>query len=99
MTIILTPELAEIRIEARKIFPNHDFLPGDDCPAGQRVIRQNGETATILGPARLSKDSAVLHKEYWWEVETDEEIFHDLPGRRGVRKMRVLDWPPTLRKA
>lgn len=96
MTIILTPELAEIRIEARKIFPNHDFLPGDDCPIGQKVIRSNGEMATVMGCHRPDPTSGIINGQYWWQVRLDsQKLFDNMTKKEAF----VLDWPPTLRKA
>lgn len=89
--IILTPELAECRMEARKIFPNPDFLPGDDCPSGQKVVRLNGEPAIVLRPYKPGPDSAVVNGKYWWHIELPNTIHEGKP-------MVVLEWPPCLRK-
>ena len=81
--IILTPELAAKRIQARRVFPNATWLPGDEPPIGMKVRRADGAIAEVRG-VFTGPD---LYVRYWWLLR-DERYDRD-----------VFDWPPTLRMA
>ncbi len=84
--MILTAELAEARIKARKVFPGCTWLPGDLCPSGTRALRHNGHVVTIL--REYTGDSENLR--YWWVI--DDPAIRTSKGR----VIEVLEWPPTL---
>jgi hypothetical protein len=81
--IILTRELVELRIQAREMYPDAEWLPGDEPPAGLVVLRSDGASATVLGQAYKQKNNLT----YWWCLR-DERY----PG------YEVLDWPPSLHR-
>ena len=82
----LTPELAEKRAEARKIFPNCEFLPGDPCPVGSTVY-ENGREGIVVSPY-TGNGSEIGGDFYgWWVV--------DLVGKHTIKN--TLQWPPTLK--
>jgi len=58
--MIMTIELADKRKQAREVYPDCDWLPGDECPIGTVVTRFQGDKAEILGE---SKDENL---KYWW---------------------------------
>jgi hypothetical protein len=82
-TIILTHRLAAARLQARSNFPGAQWLPGDECPIGLRVLRRDGATATVLGEVQYPEGDT---NEWWWWLQDDRYPEH-----------MVLDWPPTLR--
>ena len=79
--IVLTPALLAKRKQAREVFPNATWLPGDPCPIGARVRRHSGGTATVVGPYNVSEDDALA---FWWRIHDDD------------LDMDVYDWPPSL---
>ncbi len=83
--VILTPELAERRIEARERFPAADFLPGDPVPHGLTVYRWNGEPCLVLREYVPQQEDH--HLRFWWVVQS---TFAD------GKTFECLDWPPTL---
>lgn len=96
--IILTPELVEKRIHARRHFPNAEFLPGDPCPYGKEVVRENGEAAIVLRKYKITdvslKDdynNALL--EHWWVIQVDASKY----GGEKFKALEVLEYPPCLK--
>jgi hypothetical protein len=81
--IILTPELAEKRIQARQVYPGCEWLPGDDCPSGMEVLSRHGDKCIVLNEYQPSSEHPEL--AYWWRVETPN-------------KQIALEWPPTLKR-
>lgn len=88
--IILTKELAELRIQARTNFPNADFLPGDDPPVGETLYRTNysGKIEPLVVLGEFQPEEAQKSLRYWWKVD-----WH----YRGERHT-ALEWPPNLRR-
>ncbi len=86
--LILTPERAAKRQQAREVFPNAEWLPGDEPPCGTRVLRSNGQVATVLGSYTGPEPTF----EDWWLLDCGYQGEH-------VGHAPALDWPPTLRRA
>lgn len=66
--VILTPSIAALRQEARRIFPNACWLPGDSIPVGERV-EYDGQICTVAGPYRGKDSSEGEALEGWWLLE------------------------------
>ena len=96
-TILLTPRLATLRIRARENFPDAEWLPGDECPVGARVIRRDGYPATVLGPAKSDLN------EWWWLLRDDRYPYEVLEWPPTLRWMRPRATPdgssPTVLEA
>ena len=84
--IVLTHKLARLRTQARTTFPDAEWLPGDECPVGARVLRgPEDNPATVLGVVQRPEGDPY---EFWWLLRDDRYPEHE-----------VLDWPPLLRSA
>jgi hypothetical protein len=83
--VILDSALVELRLEARRVFPNALFLPGDDPPVGDTVELDDGGVAVVVGPSPAVRG--------WWIVGAG-------PGNRwrwgdGPGHLWLI-WPPTI---
>lgn len=102
--VILTQALVRERVEARRNFPNAEFLPGDPVPYGQRVSRGSSAPGYVIGeiirylPVDEYNDpdcpGRVIHYPekqpfHFWEIEIDTLV--------NGKKMKVLDYPPNLK--
>ena len=80
--IILSKDLAEDRIQARQIWPEAKWLPGDPCPIGMEVRDQNAQEYVITGEG-LGENQ--IFKFWWRGVNTTR------PG-----DPETMLWPPSL---
>ena len=87
--IILTQELAKLRQEARKNFPNAIWLPGDDPPCGTVVFRDGKKIGTVEGEFIPPADDPDRLR-YWWRIKRDDM---QLQGKQATS----IEYPPTLR--
>lgn len=89
--IVMTPQLAELRLQARRFYPEATWLPGDEPPCGERVQElSDGLIGTVQGvfTGKDSQPGEPLH--CWWLVKIHDKRFEP--------PQLLLSWPPRLRR-
>jgi hypothetical protein len=91
--MVITPLLAELRMQARKVFPKATWLPGDEPPIGIKV-REAGGRSEMIGEVRGALGENGTHDKngkpvlaYWWIVRVKWDKEYD-----------VYWWPPMLER-